>query len=137
MPRTSNRPKRTPIAKRNVLTVKDRDPAFNYRWVNDEDGRVQMFEEAGYTAVKEPTEVGDPRAGDASQLGSVSRKPVGGGKSAVLMKIPKEFYEEDQAAKEARIAEKEKSLLQEADGEGFYGEGLKIKQGARGRVQIE
>lgn len=136
MPRQA-RPKRTPIGRRNVLTVNERDPQFTYRWVNDEDGRLGVFEEAGYTAVREPTSVGDPKAGDASQLGSVVRKPVGGGKSAVLMKIPKEFYSEDQAAKEARIAEKEKSLLEEANGEGFYGEGLKIKAGSRAKVQIE
>lgn len=135
MPKVKNRPKRTPIGRRNVLTVNKRDPGFEYRWVNDEDGRIQMFEEAGYEAVREPTDVGDPKAGDASQMDSVCRKPVGGGTTAVLMKIPKEFYEEDQAAKEKQLAEKEKALLQEANGEGFYGEGLKIKH--RSKVQIE
>lgn len=136
------RPKRTPIGRRNILTVDKRDPKFEYRWVNDVDGRLQMFEEAGYEAVREPTEVGDPRAGDASQLGSTVRKPVGGGKSAVLMRIPKDFYQEDQGAKEVRLKAKEQALLNEATGEGFYvsekaGEnaaGLSIK---RPKVQIE
>ena len=128
------RPKRTPIGKRNVLTVNGRDPGFEYRWVNDEDGRLQMFEEAGYAAVKDSLEVGDPRAGDASQVGSTVRKPVGGGETAVLMKIPKEFYAEDQAAKEQRLAEKERSLLNDAKGNGFYGDGLKIE---RPKVQID
>lgn len=122
----TRRPKRVPIGQRDVLTVKGRDPKFEYRWVNDANGRVDMFEEAGYTAVRDPTEVGDPKAGDASQLGSTVRKPVGGGISAVLMKIPKNFYREDQAAKETRIAEKEQSLLNEATGDGYYGKGVKI-----------
>lgn len=136
------RPKRTPIGRRNVLTVDKRDPNYYYRFVNDVDGRLQMFEEAGYEAVKEPTQVGDPRAGDASQLGSTVRKPVGDGKSAVLMRIPKEYYEEDQAAKEERLRAKEQALLEEAQGEGFYvsekagsnAAGLNIK---RPKVQIE
>lgn len=136
------RPKRTPIGRRNILTVGNRDPKFEYRWVNDHDGRLQMFEDAGYEAVKEPTEVGDPRAGDASQLGSTVRKPVGGGKSAVLMRIPRELYHEDQDAKEQRLRAKEQALLQEAQGEGFYvsekagdnAAGLNIR---RPKVQIE
>lgn len=135
------RPKRTPIGRRNILTVGNRDPKFEYRWVNDVDGRLQMFEDAGYEAVSDPTEVGDPRAGDASQLGSTVRKPVGDGKSAVLMRIPKEFYQEDQDAKEQHLRAKEQALLQEAQGEGFYvsdkagnNAGLTIK---RPKVQIE
>lgn len=138
----AKRPTRVPVGRRNILTVDERDPAYNYRWVNDVDSRIQMFEEAAYEAVKTPTEVGDPRAGDASQLGTTVRKPVGGGKSAVLMRIPKEFYDEDQAAKEARLKATEQALLQEAQGEGFYvseragegGAGLKI---SRPKVQIE
>ena len=134
--RGTRRPKRTPIGQRNVLTVSKRDPKYTYRWVNDEDGRIPMFEDAGYEAVVDPTvEVGDPRAGDASQLGSTVRKPVGDGKSAVLMRIPNEFYREDQDAKEERLKAKEQALLKEANGEGFYGDGVKIER--PGKVQIE
>jgi len=126
MTRATNRPKRTPIAQRNVMTVQNKREGFKQRWVNDVDGRIQVFEEAGYTAVQRPTEVGDPQAGAATQSGSVVRKPVGGGVSAVLMEIPDDYYSEDQQAKEARIKDQERSLLSEAkDGE-FYGDGVKI-----------
>lgn len=121
-----NRPKRTPIHQRNVLTVGNKREGHRQRWVNDVDGRVAMFEEAGYTIVQRPTEVGDKQAGAANQVDRVVRKPVGGGVSAVLMEIPEEFYREDQMAKEAKIKDSERSLLNEAkDGE-FYGDGIKI-----------
>lgn len=121
-----NRPKRTPIHQRNVLTVGNKREGHRQRWVNDVDGRVAMFEEAGYTIVQRPTEVGDKQAGAANQVDRVVRKPVGGGVSAVLMEIPDEFYREDQMAKEAKIKDSERSLLNEAkDGE-FYGDGVKI-----------
>lgn len=121
-----NRPKRTPIHQRNVLTVGNKREGHRQRWVNDVDGRVAMFEEAGYTIVQRPTEVGDKQAGASAQVDRVVRKPVGGGVSAVLMEIPDEFYREDQMAKEAKIKDSERSLLNEAkDGE-FYGDGIKI-----------
>lgn len=126
MSRATDRPKRIPLAQRNVLTVNNKRPGFNQRWVNDVDGRIQMFEEAGYTAVQKPTEVGDPQAGAATQVDRVVRKPVGGGITAVLMEIPEDYYREDQQAKEAKIKDAERSLLSEAkDGE-FYGDGVKI-----------
>ena len=125
--RAKNRPQRTPVGRRNVLTAEQRK-GYVRRWVNDVDGRIQMFEEAGYEAVTTPTQVGDEIAGSASQVGSVVRKPVGGGVTAVLMEIPKEFYSEDQAAKEAHLKAKEGGLLEEVQGEGFYGEGVTVKR---------
>ncbi len=118
--------KRTPVGARNKLTA-DARPGFVRRWVNDTPGRVGMFEEAGYEKVDEPTKVGDPRAAEATQLGSVVRKPVGGGVDAVLMEIPESFYREDQAAKETALQQKEQSLLSEAK-EGYYGDGIKIER---------
>lgn len=132
--RQSPRPKRTPIGTRNKLTAEPRE-GYVRRWVNDRDGRVQMFEEAGYEVVRKPTEVGEGVSAEATQLGSVVRKPVGGGVNAVLMEIPKEWNEEDQARKEDALKQKEKSLLSEAK-EGFYGEGLKIDRGSP-KVTIE
>lgn len=121
-----NRPKRTPLGERNILTVGNKRKGFNQRWINDVDDRIERAKAAGYTPVMRPTEVGDPRAGAATQVGDIVRKPVGGGITAVLMEIPDEYYQEDQAAKEAEIKSKERSLLSEAkDGE-FYGEGVKI-----------
>lgn len=134
MSKPRNRPERTPIGTRNKLTAEPR-AGFVRRWVNDADGRIAMFEKAGYEPVREPTKVGDPNVAEASQLGSVVRKPVGGGVDAILMEIPKEWNEEDQLAKEQALKKKEQSLLSEAN-EGFYGEGVSVKRG-RPEVTLE
>lgn len=97
-----NRPKRIPLGTRNVLTAPER-PGYVRRFVNDEGDRVAQFEAAGYTLVRDKVEVGDPKAGKSAQLGSVVRPSVGAGTSAVLMEIKKEYYDEDQAAKQAQI----------------------------------
>jgi hypothetical protein len=126
--------KRIPIGTRDKLNFEQRE-GFVRRVVNDVDGRVAMFEDAGYEQVRAPTEGAPLEAGDASQLGSVVRKPVGGGVEGVLMEIPKEWYEEDQAAKEARRALKETSLLSEAT-DLASNEGIKINR-PRSGVMIE
>lgn len=130
----SARPQRTPIHSRNRLDFEQRE-GFVRRVVNDVDGRLKMFEEAGYEQVMTPTAGAPLEAGDASQLGSVVRKPVGGGVEGVLMEIPREWYEEDQAAKEAKRTFKETSLLSEAK-DLASDEGVKIKRPGTG-VMIE
>lgn len=130
--------KRIPIGTRNILTAPER-PGYIRRFVNDVDGRISMFEDAGYEAVRVPTQVGDPKAGDASQLGSVVRKPVGGGKTAVLMEIPENYYAEDQLAKEQRLKEKEQALaleMNKAVAAGAEGKGITISR-PRPEVTIE
>ncbi len=112
----SGRVKRTPIGSRNILTVKDKDPNFHYRVVNTTDGsgsdRIQQFIEAGYEVVG--NEVGDKRVDASSGLGSKPEFSVGQGTKAVVMKIPKEYYDEDQAIKQARIKATENTLKQSA-----------------------
>lgn len=126
MARPKNRPKRTPIASRNILTTEQRD-GYVRRWVNDTPGRIKMFEEAGYEAVREPTKVGDNRAGEASNVGSsVMNKDVGGGQNAILMEIPIEYYQEDQAAKEQGLKKHEASLIPDELMSDTYGDGLSI-----------
>ena len=48
---TVERPKRTPIGSRNVLTVSGKDPDFVYRIVNDVGDRIAMFQEADRKSV--------------------------------------------------------------------------------------
>lgn len=121
-----NRPKRTPLGERNLLTVGNKRQGFRQRWINDVDDRIARAEAAGYTAVMRPTQVGDPKAGAATQVGDIVRRPVGGGITAVLMEIPDEYYQEDQAAKEAKVKDTERSLLSEAKEGEFYGEGVRV-----------
>lgn len=122
-----NRPTRLKFDQRNTLTT-DQRPGFVRRVVNDVNGKVEKLLSFGYELVRTPTKVGDERAGAATQLGSVVRKPVGGGVDAVLMEIPEEFYREDQQAKVAKTKEVERALLAEAN-EGFYGEGVRTQSG--------
>lgn len=120
------RPNRVPVAEsRNVLTVEgniDRN-AFVPRWVNDVDDRIARFVNAGYEFVKnDGITVGDTTVDFNRQTDtSIVRKGVGGGKVAYLMAIPKEFYDEDQAKKQAKLDELEDTMLQAVNAENSYG----------------
>lgn len=117
MARTANSPsgrvRRTPITVRNRLTVKDVDPNFHYRIVNVKDDRVEQFKEQGYEAVS-ATPVGDRQVDTPSTLGSGAEISVGQGMKAVLMRIPKEWYAEDQTAKQVQIDELEATMKSDA-----------------------
>lgn len=119
----AKRPTRTPLGARNRLTFKNLDPNFNYRVINDQDDRLARAQEAGYEFVESSEKLGDPRAAEGTTLGSAVAKPVGGGVTGYLMRIPKEFYDEDQAAKEARIKETELAMNPDK-AKGQYGDGL-------------
>jgi len=117
--------KRIPLGKRSVLTVgkKDKDPNYEYRFVNDKDGRINMFRDAGWEVVEKRggMDIGDPQVGVSEQVGSIVTKSVGKGTVAYLMRIPKEFYEEDQEVKANNIAETEAGLKMEETKKGRYG----------------
>jgi hypothetical protein len=117
-----NRVRRSSIAgRRNVLTVSGQDPDFHYRVVNDSGDRVQEFIDMGYGIVeKDSVRIGDKRVDNQSGEGSQARVSVGQGMHAYVMRIRKDWYQEDQAAKQAHVdateaATKEKAL------DGTYG----------------
>lgn len=121
------RPTRVPVAgPRDILSVREQDPNYVYRWVNDTVGRIQRFLDAGYEIVNQDVEVGQNTVDRGSKLGSSVTRAVGFGVTSVLMRIPKEYYDEDQAAKAAEIDALEASMKQEAQ-EGRYGD-LKISR---------
>lgn len=123
----SGRVTRSPVGQRNILTVKGKDPNFVYRVVNDVDDRVSQFQEAGYELVSdEAVQVGDKRVNAASSLGSHKRLSVGQGTKAVVMRIKRDWYEEDQAAKLATVADTENATREKALS-GTYGD-LKISR---------
>lgn len=116
-PAVAGRPKRTPISGRNILSVQGKDPNFEYRFVNDTGDRVQMFKEAGWEPVPAAdVKVGDRRVDQASSEGTIAQASVSRNshEKAIVMRIPKEWYEEDQRAKLARVDELEKSTKQQA-----------------------
>ena len=98
---TNKRPKRIPVEgnHRNRLTVDGTDPGYEYRWVNDLDSRIEMFKEGGWEVVTHTVQVGDKRVGEPTPEASAVSKAVGKGTTAVLMRILKEYYDEDQLSK--------------------------------------
>src|ERR1700693_2007104 len=118
------RVRRTPVCVRNILTIGKKDENFVYRIVNDvDDGdRVERFAAAGYEVVKsKDISVGDKRIENPSAEGSGARISVGGGQKGVVMRIRKDWYEEDQAAKQQEVDATEESITNPSDRDGGYG----------------
>jgi hypothetical protein len=118
----SGRPQRTPVGQRNILTVKGQDPNYEYRIVNDLDDRIERFKEAGYELVPDDAvTVGDKRVNAATSTNSYKQLSVGGGTKAYVMRIKKEWFEEDKARKLAQVSEIERATKEKALS-GTYGE---------------
>lgn len=111
---------RPPIGQRNRLSVRDQEPGFVYRIVNDVDDRVHLMQEQGYEIVSN-TKVGDKRVDLPSSAGSASVISVGQGTKAVVMRQRKEFYDEDQAAKASLVDSTEQTMRQDARKASDYG----------------
>lgn len=107
------RVRRTPIGRRNRLTVENRDPNYHYRIVNDVDGRVQDMIDLDYE-IDPTTTVGDKRVDAPSPLGSAKQISVGGGIKAVVMRKRKDWFELDQAEKQSQIDDLEASMNEAA-----------------------
>jgi hypothetical protein len=121
----AGRVRRTPVGRRNVLTVAGKDPGYQYRVVNDKGGNIQRYLDAGYEFVEaDDVKIGDTRVGAPTATGSKAEAHVGGGLKAFVMRIPNEYYNEDQAAKEDHVAATEAATKEKALS-GTYGE-LKI-----------
>ena len=112
MTKTVERVRRTSInGIRNKLTVHGKDPDYEYRHVLDVDGRVLDLQERGYEIVENKgIEVGDKRVAAASSTGSVVSTPSGDGRKLILMRIKKEYFEEDKRTKEAEVDRTEEQL---------------------------
>ena len=112
---------RVPVSQRNVLTVKGKDPAYEYRVVNDIDDRIAQFLEGGYELVDKAThDVGDKRVSQGTSVGSKKMFSVGQGIKGHLMRIPKELYQEDQNVKQQFVNKQEASIKEKAL-DGNYG----------------
>lgn len=124
----STRVVRKPLFQRGPQSIiGDKDPNFVYRFVNDTGNRIANFKQAGYELVEDAElVVGDSRVSDAGDLGSSKRVVSNDGTTSYLMKIKREWYEEDQRAKAESIKEQELAMTKEA-AEGRYGS-LKINR---------
>lgn len=115
------RPRRQPVSQRKILFAPNRR-GYVRRWVNDDEGRVKLFEEGGWQLVRnDPNmETADKSKLADSSLGSVVTRHVGGGKKAFLMEIKEEWYIEDQAKKAEAINDSERDILSRRT-DGQYG----------------
>jgi hypothetical protein len=101
--------------------VAGKDPDYVYRIINDSGDRVQAFLDAGYELVKdEAVKVGDKRVNNASAMGTNSQVSVGQGVKGFVVRIKKEWYEEDQARKQGHVDDTERSIKEKAL-DGTYG----------------
>lgn len=117
-----NRPQRQRNGVRNVLNVKGKDPDFEYRIVNDTGDRIKQFEELGYEIVRDnKIKVGDKRVAVPTADGSPVQIAVGGGTTGYLMRIRKDWYQEDQKGKQEHVNKLESSMKSEALSQGMYG----------------
>ena len=122
----AQRPQRTPLANRSVLGINGKEPGYVYRIVNDTGDRIASFQEQGYEIVTDSSiTIGDRRVGRASADGSPVQVAVGNGIDGYLMRIKEEYYKEDQAYKEQKLAVLEQSMKKEANEIADYGR-LKI-----------
>ena len=101
------RPKRTSVGSaRDILTVLNKDPNYEYRFVSDDPkrpGRIERLKELGYEMVTDDLEVGQKAVDRNTKVGSVITRQGGGGITLVLMRIPKEWYDEDQKDKQKKV----------------------------------
>ena len=107
---------RRTLAQRGPMVIHgEKDENFEYRYINDTGSRIQLMREAGYELV-ENTELklGDSRVSDPTNLGNALSVTSNDGTKSYLMRIKKEWYLEDQQAKEQSNAELEKALKQDA-----------------------
>jgi hypothetical protein len=99
----------------------EKDPNFHYRIVNDTGSRIHAFQQAGYELVTDDDiVVGESRVSSAGELGSAKRIISNDGTTSFLMRIKKEYYDEDQKVKQDRIDELERSMKDEKS-QDFYG----------------
>lgn len=118
-----SKPVRVKYADRNLLTFEGLDPNFRYYGATDKPGNIEKMKRAGYELVESDKPLGDFRVADGSKMGKAVSKPSGGGFTTYLMRIPREFYDEDRKAKDDHVNRIEKSL-QPNKAKDEYGPGL-------------
>lgn len=99
-----------------IMSIPNKDESYVYRLVNDENESIERKLKAGYEIVdKNGSDLSiDGRLQDPSWRHSAASQSVGGGLQAYLMRIPREWYEEDKAKKKERLDEKTAMLKNKA-----------------------
>ncbi len=111
------RPARRPFGTRRQRLDNPLIPGYQCRWVNDTPGRVQYMKEGGYEHVLDAE--GKPVK---TVVGVIEG---GGGLIAYRMKIPLEWYQQDQASKEEPRREVDQQMRQGTN----FRDGLRSSEG--------
>lgn len=103
--RASARVRRTSLTKRSRIAVRDQDPDFVYRVVNDTPGRVEELQDQDWE-VDTNTSSGQVEQTSegvkaATSPGSVKKVHVGNGQYGIVMRKRRDYYDEDVALKHA------------------------------------
>jgi hypothetical protein len=118
----SGRPTRAPVGARNILAVKGQDPDYVYRVCNDDYSRIDDLVERGWEFVQaKDIKVGDSRRidnpvseGTKAMIQVGRTKP----KTAFVMRIKREWYLEDQQAKQDKVDQLEATMKQQVQSQG-------------------
>jgi hypothetical protein len=119
----SARPSRTPLGKRDRLSIKNKEDGYAYRIVNDIDDRVEHLQSLGYEVCSKEQvgAIGNKRVDNTSSVGSTAHFSVGQGTKAVVMRIREDWHKEDQRNKLAAIDEVESTMKSDARKAADYG----------------
>jgi len=134
--RTARIPLGTP---RRKLSFDNQDPNYVYRWINDAPGRLQNAEVGGYeyvTTDEAQSGIGDEDmrnedTGMGEKISAVVDSRTG--KKAYLMKIKRQWYEEDQAEKQRPLNEFDDQLRRVSD---QYSSGVDNRYVPKGGMKI-
>ena len=99
------------------------DKEYYYHVVNDKNNRVWQLQQRGYEIVeqKEGLVMGDYNPSEVgSQVSAIADKKDG--TKAVLMRIPRDWKEEDDKFRQSEIDKTERALFRTLKEEGQYGE---------------
>ena len=115
---------------RQRLKIRNQEPGYVYRIVNDIDDRVQSLMEIGYEVVTDSkVQVGDKRAGaPTSAPGTVQTVSLGAGDKGVVMRIKQELHEQRAAEKHAEVKAREAMLKDPSQNGADYGN-VKLSRG--------
>ncbi len=114
-----NKQERVPVSgMRDIMTVLNKEEGYEYRWVNDIDekgSRIFKYKRGGWDMAPLQTPEGELTVGEEAVFRTegkedIVRLHVGAGQFAYLMRIKKEWYDEDQKAKQDAIDEVEATI---------------------------
>ena len=124
---------------RDFLSVLNQDPNYVYRHAADDParpGRIEKLQELGYEIVLDgDVDVGESTVDRRSKqkLGTAVTRPGGGGITLVLMRQRKEWFDEDQAFKQAKVDALEEAMQQDIAMGRIPGS---QEQGVRGQLSV-